>query len=82
MQPALSNLGQAAESVDLLTAERDAGSEGLDNAVSVFLAPVLVDVGREREAVSLTLAALATYLPRHQCSLANDAKLIGDPPTA
>src|SRR5829696_4882382 len=43
----LRNLGQAAESVALLTAERDAGSDELDDAVDAFLALALVDTGRE-----------------------------------
>ncbi len=69
----LRNLGQADESVALLTAERDAGSDELDDAVSAFLALALVDTGREREAAALALAALAPHLPRYQRSLANYA---------
>src|SRR3982750_3058048 len=37
----LRNLGQAQESVALLTAERDAGSDELDDAVAAFLALAL-----------------------------------------
>lgn len=74
----LRNLGKASGSVALLTAERDAGSDELDDAVSAFLALALVDVGREREAVSLALTALARHLPRYQRSLANYARLIAD----
>lgn len=70
----LRNLGQAEESVALLTAELDAGSDHLDDAVRAFLALALVDCGREREAVSLALAALAPHLPRYQRSLANYAR--------
>jgi hypothetical protein len=33
----LRNLGQASESVTLLTAEREAGSDDLDDAVDAFL---------------------------------------------
>lgn len=69
----LRNLGQANESVALLTAERDAGSDALDDAVAAFLALALVDVGREREAVGLALGALAPHLPRYNRSLANYA---------
>ncbi len=72
----LRNLGQPAESVALLTTELDAGSDGLDDAVRAFLALALVDVGREREAASLALAALARHLPRYQRSLANYARLL------
>jgi hypothetical protein len=49
----LRNIGQAAESVALLSAERELESDDLDDAVSAFLALALVDTGREREAVSL-----------------------------
>lgn len=69
----LRNLGHPQESVALLTTELDAGSDHLDDAVRAFLALALVDVGREREAVSLALAALAPHLPRYQRSLANYA---------
>jgi hypothetical protein len=72
-------LGSAEESVELLTAERDAGSDELDDAVEAFLALALVDTGREREAASLALGALAPHLPRYQRSLANYARLITEP---
>jgi Tetratrico peptide repeat len=75
----LRNLGRAPESVALLRAELDAGSDHLDDAVRAFLALALTDVGREREAVSLALAALAPRLPRYQRSLANYARLLVDP---
>ncbi|HEU5357435.1 MAG TPA: tetratricopeptide repeat protein [Actinocrinis sp.] len=44
-----------------------------------FLALALVDVGREREAVSLALRALAPHLPRYQRSLANYGRLLIEP---
>ena len=66
----LRNVGGAAESVELLTAELESGSDELDDAVRAFLALALVDVGREREAVSHALTALARHLPRYQRSLA------------
>ena len=72
-------LGAAEESVALLTAEREAGSDELDDAVIAFLALALVDVGREREAASIALGALAPHLPRYQRSLANYARLITEP---
>jgi Tetratrico peptide repeat len=74
----LRNLGQARESVALLTAELDAGPDHLDDAVKAFLALALVDVGREREAASLAIAALAPHLPRYQRSTANYARLLVD----
>jgi tRNA-Thr(GGU) m(6)t(6)A37 methyltransferase TsaA len=66
----LRNLGQVEESLALLTAERDAGPDDLDDAVSAFLALALSSAGRDREAVSVALAALAPHLPRYTRSLA------------
>jgi tetratricopeptide repeat protein len=74
MASSLRNLGAVDESVALLTAEREAGSDELDDAVAGFLALALVDAGREREAASLALEALAPHLPRYQRSLANYAR--------
>ena len=73
----LRNLGRPEESVGLLTAERERGSDHLDDAVAAFLALALADTGREREAVSIALTALAPHLPRYQRSLANYARLLG-----
>jgi tetratricopeptide (TPR) repeat protein len=66
----LRNLEQPEESVALLTAELDAGSDELDDAVRAFLALALTSVGREREAVGVALTALAAHLPRYNRSLA------------
>ncbi|MEJ2857110.1 MULTISPECIES: tetratricopeptide repeat protein [unclassified Saccharothrix] len=76
MASSLRNLGQPEIAVELLTAEQAAGSDHLDDAVRAFLALALTDVGREREAVSLALGALAPHLPRYQRSLANYARLL------
>ena len=70
----LRNLGHAGESVALLTAELDAGSDDLDDAVRAFLALALTSVGRDREAVSVALTALAEHLPRYNRSLAAYAR--------
>ncbi|MFL5927728.1 MAG: tetratricopeptide repeat protein [Gaiellaceae bacterium] len=70
----LRNVGRIDESVALLRAERDAPSDELDDAVAAFLALALVDAGREREAASLALAALAKHLPRYERSLTNYAR--------
>ncbi|MEV8565852.1 tetratricopeptide repeat protein [Streptomyces sp. NPDC051322] len=76
----LRNLGQAEESVELLRAEREAGSDGLDDAVAGFLALALADTGQEREALSLALTALSRHLPRYNRSLSNYAgDLAGEP---
>ncbi|MBK1783012.1 tetratricopeptide repeat protein [Prauserella cavernicola] len=76
----LRNLGESHESVRLLTAELAEGPDHLDDAVRAFLALALTDVGREREAVSHVLTALAPHLPRYQRSVGNYARLLTDPP--
>ncbi|HEV8559927.1 MAG TPA: tetratricopeptide repeat protein [Actinophytocola sp.] len=79
MASSIRNLGRPQESVDLLTAELAAGSDHLDDAVKATLALALTDVGREREAVSLAISALAPHLPRYQRSMANYARLLVEP---
>ena len=79
MASSLRNIGQAAESVALLRAERGLESDDLDDAVSATLALALVDTGREREAVSVALTALSRHMTRYRRSMANYAKLIADP---
>ena len=56
--------------------EREQSSDRLDDAVSGFLALALGDSGREREAVSIALRALAPHLPRYQRSLGNCARAL------
>lgn len=72
----LRNLGHPDESVALLTGEAEAGSDELDDAVAGFLALALADVGREREALALALAALAPHLPLYTRSLSNYARML------
>ena len=48
----------------LLESERAQGGDELDDAVNAFLALSLADAGREREAASIALEALAPHLPR------------------
>ncbi len=74
----LRNLGHVSESLELLTAEREQPPDPLDDAVSAFLALALVDSGREREAASVALAALAPHLPRYERSLGNYARELVD----
>lgn len=74
----LRNIGRADESVALLAEELAAGSDDLDDAVRAFLALALTDVGREREAVSHALTALAPHLRRYQRSLAAYARDLVD----
>jgi len=70
----LRNIGGAAEGVGLLENELAAASDDLDDAVRAFLALMLTDVGRDREAVSHALLALAGHLPRYERSLAASAR--------
>ena len=46
--------------------------------LSAFLALALVDAGREREAVSVALGALAPHLVRYERSLGNYARMLVD----
>ena len=62
----LRSLGQAQESVALLTAELARGTDDLDDAVRAFLALSLASMDREREAVSMALTALAPHLARYK----------------
>ena len=78
----LRNIGQADEAVRLLIAEQasnDPDAAVLADALSAFLALRLADVGREREAVSVALSALAPHLPRYQRSLASYARALTEP---
>jgi hypothetical protein len=72
------NLGRTQESADLLAHEWKATNDDLDDAVVAFLSLALVDLGREREAAGLALAALARHLPRYNRSLAYYATEISD----
>jgi hypothetical protein len=76
MASSLRNLGQAEESVRLLRAEREAGSDELDDAVVATLALALADTGRAREAAGLAIGALARHLPRYNRSMANYARAL------
>jgi Tetratrico peptide repeat len=79
LSSSLRNVGQQEESVRLLTAEMAAGSDELDDAIRCVLALTLTDLGREREAVSLAVGALARHLPLYQRSMANYARLLVEP---
>jgi hypothetical protein len=79
MASSLRNLNRSQESVALLTAELNAGTDDLDDAVKTVLALALTDVGREREAVSVAVGALAAHLPRYQRAMANYARLLVEP---
>lgn len=74
----LRNLGNQPEAAELLQHELDLPADALSPAVRAFLALVLTDLGREREAVALSLGALSTYLPRYNRSLARYAQRLVD----
>ena len=69
-------LDQAAQAVDLLSAELAQPDDELSGAVRGFLALALADLGREREALAFSLEALATCLPRYNRSLAHYARAL------
>ena len=73
MASSLRNLGQPQRATEILVEELQQPSDELDQAVSAFLALALADLGREREALSISLAALSKYLPRYNRSLARYA---------
>ncbi|WP_371671963.1 tetratricopeptide repeat protein [Streptomyces sp. NBC_00289] len=79
LSSSLRNIGEAEEGVKLLTAELDAPSDELDDAVRACLALCLSSLGRDREGLSLALGALAPHLPRYQRSMANYARLLVEP---
>ena len=72
----LRNLSQFDEALAVLQAEQRQASDDLDDAVTAILALVLADLGREREALALTLTALAPHLPRYTRSVTNYAKAL------
>jgi tetratricopeptide (TPR) repeat protein len=65
----LRNLGEVEESVRLLQEEKDRDEDDLADGVDAFLALALTSAGREREAVSVALTALARHMTRYQRSL-------------
>lgn len=71
-------LGQPEAAADLLLTERAHTSDHLDDAVTAFLALTLIDLGRTREAATLTLTALAPHLPAYRISVARYAEALAD----
>jgi tetratricopeptide (TPR) repeat protein len=78
MSSSLRNLGEPQTAVDLLRRELDVEVDALTPAVQAVLALALTDIGREREAVSIALTALAGYLPRYNRSMARYARELLD----
>lgn len=73
MASSLRVLGQPGRAADLLTAELALPHDELTGAVRGFLALALADLGRERETLAVSLAALSGCLPRYHRSLARYA---------
>lgn len=64
----LRNLDESSQSLELLSAQETTVGDGLDDAVIVFRALALCDLGREREAAAQLIHALADHLPRYTAS--------------
>lgn len=79
MASSLRNLGQPQQAVDMLFEEMEQPPDELSQAVAAFLALALADLGREREALAISLGALSTYLPRYNRSLARYAESLQGP---
>jgi hypothetical protein len=80
MSSTLRALGEPQTTIELLTAERELGSDHLDDAITAVLALALIDVGREREAAAIAIGALARHLPRYNRSMAAYAKAVMEGP--
>jgi hypothetical protein len=76
LSSSLRNTGDAAAGLALLEAEREHGSDHLDDALDATTALCLATLGREREGLSLTLTALAKHLPRYNRSMTNYARAL------
>jgi len=73
----LRNLGESERSVQILSAEPTDVGDGLDDAVVVFHALALSDIGGEREGVVRLVHALAEHLPRYTASAHRYADALG-----
>ena len=74
----LRNIGEAETALNLLEAERDQGSDHLDDALACVSALCLASLGRDREGLSVVIVALARHLPRYNRSMANYGKALLD----
>jgi tetratricopeptide (TPR) repeat protein len=72
----LRNIGEPTQAAELLTAELSGPSDELDDAVRAFLALALADGGREREAVSVALTALAPHMAEYGRAVGSYARLL------
>jgi tetratricopeptide (TPR) repeat protein len=76
MASSMRNTGQAESALKLLVAERDHGSDHLDDALACTTALCLASLGRDREGLSMVIVALAKHLPRYERSMANYGKAL------
>jgi hypothetical protein len=76
MASSMRNIGQAESALKLLVAERDHGSDHLDDALTCTTALCLASLGRDREGLSMVIIALARHLPRYNRSMANYGKAL------
>ncbi|EJL72483.1 tetratricopeptide repeat protein [Chryseobacterium populi] len=72
----LRNNGKIHESIEILREEKENYSDELDDAVNAFLALSLSSINKDKEALSLALMSLSTYLPRYNKSVYNYSKKI------
>lgn len=78
MSSSLRNVGRAEEALANLVKERGNGEDHLSDALDCTTALCLSTLGRDREALSLVITALAKHLPRYNRSMANYARLLAD----
>jgi hypothetical protein len=76
MSSSLRNVGEVETALELLLAERENGSDHLDDAVICTIALCLASLGREREGLSVAIVALARHLPRYNRSMTNYGKAL------
>lgn len=76
MASSMRNVGQVEAALELLLAERDRGSDHLDDALVCTTALCLSSLGRDKEGLSMTLVALAKHLPRYNRSMTNYGKAL------
>lgn len=77
MSSSLRNVGRAEDGLAHLLQEKETGGEDhLSDALDCTIALCLATLGREREALSLVLVALAEHLPRYNRSMANYGRVL------
>ena len=64
--------------LEILDEEAERTSDDWDGAVQAFRALALADLGREREAASVAITAIAPYLPRYNSSVERFGKALLD----